>query len=179
MDLRLSDLFALALVAALLTVAAESRAQSNYYPGTATSPGAYVNPQPFSDYAQVVAVTPVYQQVQVQCGSQPNTRSGNPITDNAGVIIGGVAGGVVGSQFGKGRGNTAATIGGAVIGGAVGNQVQHGQSAPQQCVEQRAVGWQYQADYKGQRLFGQSSRPVNVGDQVRVSVTYNVTLQPM
>ena len=42
----------------------------------------------------------------------------------AGTVIGAIAGGVIGSQFGGGRGRTVATVGGAVAGGAIGRKVQ-------------------------------------------------------
>jgi uncharacterized protein YcfJ len=41
---------------------------------------------------------------------------------NAGTVGGAVVGGVIGNQFGSGKGNTAATIGGALLGGYVGNR---------------------------------------------------------
>lgn len=43
---------------------------------------------------------------------------------NAGTLIGGIAGDVIGHQIGSGRGNTAATIVGALGGAAVGNQIE-------------------------------------------------------
>lgn len=45
--------------------------------------------------------------------------------EGTGTIVGALAGGVAGNQFGKGRGNVAATVGGAVIGGIIGNQIGH------------------------------------------------------
>lgn len=45
-------------------------------------------------------------------------------TNPLGLILGGAAGGILGHQFGKGNGNTAATIGGAVIGSAIGASYQ-------------------------------------------------------
>jgi surface antigen len=48
------------------------------------------------------------------------TNRSNPL----GLILGGAAGGMLGHQFGKGKGNTAATIGGAVIGSAIGASYQ-------------------------------------------------------
>ncbi len=41
----------------------------------------------------------------------------------AGTIIGAVAGGVIGNQFGRGRGRTVATIAGVLLGGALGNRI--------------------------------------------------------
>ena len=43
--------------------------------------------------------------------------------DGFGTLIGGVAGGILGNQVGRGRGKTIATIGGALIGSLVGNNL--------------------------------------------------------
>jgi len=51
-------------------------------------------------------------------------RAGGGAPTGLGAIIGGVAGGIIGHQFGAGHGNTAATIGGAVAGGLVGNEIE-------------------------------------------------------
>lgn len=40
-----------------------------------------------------------------------------------GTVVGAVAGGVIGHQFGGGSGKTLATVGGAVAGGAIGNHI--------------------------------------------------------
>jgi surface antigen len=42
---------------------------------------------------------------------------------STGMVLGSVAGGVVGNQIGKGRGNVLATVGGAVVGGIIGSQI--------------------------------------------------------
>ena len=50
-----------------------------------------------------------------------------PVRDHdrvAGTVIGAVAGGVIGHQFGGGTGKTLATVGGAAAGGYIGNHVQ-------------------------------------------------------
>lgn len=55
-----------------------------------------------------------YPQVQVDCvGSQPILNS----------VIGGVAGGLIGNQFGKGRGRTVTTVGGVILGSAIANSL--------------------------------------------------------
>jgi surface antigen len=41
----------------------------------------------------------------------------------AGTVIGAIAGGVLGNQFGKGGGKAAATVGGIFLGGAAGNAI--------------------------------------------------------
>ena len=45
--------------------------------------------------------------------------------ETAGTILGGVAGAVIGNQFGDGKGRTAATALGAVIGATVGREIGH------------------------------------------------------
>ena len=42
---------------------------------------------------------------------------------DAGTVVGAVAGGIIGNQFGKGGGQVAATLAGAVVGGIVGNEI--------------------------------------------------------
>jgi surface antigen len=42
---------------------------------------------------------------------------------DAGTLVGAVAGGVIGNQFGRGGGRVAATLAGAVVGGIVGNEI--------------------------------------------------------
>ncbi|HEY5338700.1 MAG TPA: glycine zipper 2TM domain-containing protein [Rhizomicrobium sp.] len=41
----------------------------------------------------------------------------------AGTVLGAIAGGVIGSQFGHGGGRAAATVGGVVLGGVIGNKI--------------------------------------------------------
>ncbi|MGE3064747.1 MAG: RT0821/Lpp0805 family surface protein [Hyphomicrobiaceae bacterium] len=48
--------------------------------------------------------------------------SENPNAD-AGTVVGAVAGGIIGNQFGKGGGRVASTMAGAVVGGIVGNEM--------------------------------------------------------
>lgn len=49
-----------------------------------------------------------------------NDCAGNNAT---GTVLGAVAGGVIGNQFGHGGGRTAATVGGVILGGIVGNSI--------------------------------------------------------
>jgi surface antigen len=43
--------------------------------------------------------------------------------EDTGTVVGAIAGGVIGNQFGKGGGRVAATLAGAVVGGIVGNEI--------------------------------------------------------
>jgi uncharacterized protein YcfJ len=80
-------------------------------------------------FAEVVAakevfetvVTPHEQCEDVQVQHQAAVKDKNRI---AGTAIGAVAGGLLGSAIGGGKGKTVATIGGAAAGGYAGNQVQ-------------------------------------------------------
>lgn len=68
----------------------------------------------------------------MQCGTVEDVRvinvdkSASPL----GMVIGAVAGGLLGNTVGKGSGRTAATVVGAVAGGAVGNEVGKRNSGP-------------------------------------------------
>jgi surface antigen len=42
---------------------------------------------------------------------------------DTGTLVGAVAGGIIGNQFGKGGGRAVATVAGAVVGGIVGNEI--------------------------------------------------------
>jgi len=50
------------------------------------------------------------------CGPGASNQDG-------GTVIGAVAGGVIGNQFGHGAGRALATVGGAVVGGIIGNSI--------------------------------------------------------
>jgi uncharacterized protein YcfJ len=96
----------------------------------------------FTEYAKVLDVQPVYQEIrlrepQQQCwkeqerhivGYERITQSGNrrPNRNSAGnTIVGGLIGGVIGNQLGRGHSNrsrTGATVAGAIIGSAIGNE---------------------------------------------------------
>ncbi|HWA30835.1 MAG TPA: glycine zipper 2TM domain-containing protein [Rhizomicrobium sp.] len=41
----------------------------------------------------------------------------------AGTVLGAIAGGIIGNQFGHGGGKAAATVGGVILGGAIGNKI--------------------------------------------------------
>jgi uncharacterized protein YcfJ len=83
------------------------------------------------NYAEVVAVVPVFKTISVpreecrdQLASVPHpTKDPNQIT---GTVAGAVIGGLVGSQVGDGDGKKVATVGGAVAGGYAGKRVQEG-----------------------------------------------------
>ncbi|MDX1406086.1 MAG: glycine zipper 2TM domain-containing protein [Woeseiaceae bacterium] len=80
------------------------------------------------DYARVVSVEPVIRYVTVQtpvreCWEDVHTYTTSHYNGNkAGkTLFGAIVGGVIGHQFGSGRGNDAATVAGALIGAGVAN----------------------------------------------------------
>ena len=80
-------------------------------------------------YAQVVSSTPIKESVKTprqECRNVTVTHR-RPVQDEnriAGSVLGAVAGGVIGHQFGGGRGRDVATVVGALGGGYAGNQIQ-------------------------------------------------------
>jgi len=80
-------------------------------------------------YAQVVSATPIKETVKTprkECRNVAVTHRA-PVQDEnriVGSALGAVAGGVIGHQFGGGRGRDVATVVGALGGGYAGNQVQ-------------------------------------------------------
>jgi outer membrane lipoprotein SlyB len=89
------------------------------------------------------------------------TSDNQPI--NAGTVIGGIAGGVIGHQIGSGGGKTAATVIGTIGGAVVGNQIE----------KNKAQASRYRITVKldsGSSLIVEDKGDVNlrVGDRVRV-----------
>ncbi|HKM97538.1 MAG TPA: glycine zipper 2TM domain-containing protein [Buttiauxella sp.] len=80
-------------------------------------------------FAQVVSATPIKETVKTprqECRNVAVTHR-RPVQDENRIIgsaLGAVAGGVIGHQFGGGRGKDVATVVGALGGGYAGNQVQ-------------------------------------------------------
>ena len=80
-------------------------------------------------YAQVVSATPIKETVKTprkECRNVTVTHR-RPVQDEnrlTGSVLGAVAGGVIGHQFGGGHGKDVATVVGALGGGYAGNQVQ-------------------------------------------------------
>jgi uncharacterized protein YcfJ len=112
----------LAGAAAPAEVAAPANAADT---ASAAAPAAQVAPADAAPYALVVSVTRLAGPQQI-CTDQTVVEKRKPKDENrvAGTVIGALAGGVIGNQFGGGHGRTVATVGGAVAGGAIGRKVQ-------------------------------------------------------
>jgi uncharacterized protein YcfJ len=80
-------------------------------------------------YAQVVSATPIKETVKTprKVCQNVNVTHRRPVQDEnrlIGSALGAVAGGVIGHQFGGGRGKDVATVAGALGGGYAGHQIQ-------------------------------------------------------
>ena len=147
----------------------------------------------FVDRARVQSVQPQYEQVQVprdECTSQwqwvPESAPVAAVGANGygGVIIGGVAGGLLGNQVVKGHGREAATAAGAVIGAIAGDRLSSQNLQPHrmvqrevrscrtvQDVQQRLAGYQVAYEYRGQQYTTVTREQPGNTLPVRVSVT--------
>jgi uncharacterized protein YcfJ len=115
------------------------------------SPGAFA--QSFTDSAPVIGVRAITERIPVnreECWSEQRrgyedrqvTRQDNGAQIGPGTILGAIAGGVIGHQFGSSSGGRdRGTAAGAIVGGLVGNQVDRDNNAadPGVEVEQRPV----------------------------------------
>lgn len=109
---------------------------------TAVAANQRVPTERFTEYAKVLDVQPVYQEIRLrepreQCwteqerhivGYERITQTDNrrPHRNSTGnTIVGGIIGGVIGNQLGRGHSSssrTGATVAGAIIGSAIGNE---------------------------------------------------------
>jgi surface antigen len=75
-------------------------------------------------------------------GPGPGYHDGCGGAEATGTVVGGVAGGVIGNQFGHGGGRAAATVGGVLLVAIVGNAI-----ARDSCRDERADAYYYNRTY--------------------------------
>jgi uncharacterized protein YcfJ len=132
------------------------------------------------EFGRVLSSTPVIQQVAVPrqvCGYQPVAVQ-QP-NSGAGGVIGALAGGAIGNQFGHGGGRAAATVLGVVGGALLGNQIENNNNSPyvqnvQNCTtqtyyENRTVAYNVQYEYAGKQYNVQM--PNDPGPTIRLQLT--------
>ena len=143
---------------------------------------------PFYDQARVRGVEPRYETVNVpreECSRHwvSERRAVGPQHNPGGLVIGGVAGALLGNQVGKGHGREAATALGAVVGAVAGDRIANrdrgdsydeGPREVTTCrtvneVRNRVVGYDVTYEYRGQ-LFTTLMRD-NPGPSLRVRVS--------
>ena len=123
-----AGLAAAAMLLGLSTQALADHDNRSYRAQTVSASGYAQRSGPTYDYAQVISAQPIVRYVTVktpvrECWQETEyyTVRHRPYGSAGRTLVGAVLGGVVGHQFGSGRGNDAATVAGTLIGAAVAN----------------------------------------------------------
>ena len=101
------------------------------------------------DVGQVLRTEPLIERVPVQNQVCDQAAPATQQRGVGGAVLGGLAGAVVGSRFGKGHGREALTVAGAVGGAIAGDQIQNGSGALQPVCRQVTT---YQDQINGYRV---------------------------
>ena len=163
------------------------------FSGVANADHSETKSRPIYDYARVISSTPVIRYVTVktpvrECWQDTAyyTTYHRPPGDAGSTLVGALIGGVVGHQFGSGRGNDAATVAGALIGASIGHGAARHRAGPgygyvrtsrpiERCDtvyrdhrERRVDGYDVVYRYNGQKYA--TRMPYDPGKQIRVRV---------
>ena len=154
----------------------------------AAAPMVTVAENSFHDKARVLSSEPLYETVRVnhpeeRCWNEQVRHRGRARSDSyTPTIAGAIVGGVVGNQFGKGKGKDAMTVAGALLGASVGHDMGKtpGRSyvtSERRCEvvdhfreHQELVGYQVKYRYQGQIFHTQTRHDPGKFLNVRVSV---------
>ena len=117
--------------------------------GTTTAVLSQLSFAQVQDVGQVLRSEPLVERVPVQNQVCDQTAPAQQQRGIGGAVLGGLAGAVVGSRFGKGHGRDALTVAGAVGGAIAGDQIQNGSGAPQPACRQVTT---YQDRINGYRV---------------------------
>jgi uncharacterized protein YcfJ len=132
----------------------------------------------YTDNAQVVSATPIFERVSEPRQECTTDRAAAPQERSlVGPIVGGVAGALLGSQIGRGNGRTAAAAGGAIAGAVVGDRIDNRQTAAvpgQRCrtvesTREVVRGYTVVYRYNGRNIT--TSMPYDPGQAVKVSIS--------
>lgn len=178
----------LALAIALAATAGAAAAGPYGPQGRGWGPPAHAQaPQTRVEYAQVVRVDPIVEAYdepvsREECWVERDTyqRVERP-RSSAAPVLGAIVGGVVGNQFGDGRGRTAMTVAGAALGATVARDAQRGGEVVvgggdvERCRvvtdyqrEERVLGYDVTYDWRGELFQVQTDR--HPGDRIRMRV---------
>jgi uncharacterized protein YcfJ len=181
-----------AMLLGLSTQAFADHDNRSYRAATVSSKGYARHQGPVYDYADVVSVRPIVRYVTVttpvrECWQDTEyyTADRRPAGSAGSTLVGAIVGGVVGHQFGSGRGNDAATVAGSLIGAAIGNDVARRRANGYEAVqysrpvtrcethyseqqEERIDGYEVLYRYKGQKY--STRMPHDPGRRIRVRV---------
>ena len=143
------------------------------------------------EYAQVLDVRPIYREVKVstpirECWEEPvyHTRS-QPHKSASGMLVGGLLGGIVGHQFGSGRGNKVATAAGTLIGAKIGHDAVNGHVQPEKtlagyeerCKTRHRVSYEevldgYDVSYEYRGRSYRIEMPYDPGEHIKMRIQF-------
>ena len=142
------------------------------------------------DYAKVTNVEPLYRTVRIntprqECWDEERVNYNQGYRSGTPMIIGGLIGGALGHQIGKGRGKDVATVAGALLGGSIARDVQQKNSGGRTntyfetvCrtvddyhTEERIEGYRVSYKYRGQIYTSRMDREPGKRVRVRVRVS--------
>ncbi len=152
--------------------------------------GAATSGHGFMGKARVIDAEPLYETVEIarpvtECWTERVTHSSHNPGKYIAPIAGGILGGVVGNQFGGGRGRTALTVAGTLLGASVGHEYNRSHHRPRSSVEhvrhcetvdryeqeQQLVGYRVKYRYEGQTYYTETTEHPGKFIPVRVRVT--------
>jgi uncharacterized protein YcfJ len=152
--------------------------------------GAAVSGHGFVGKAKVIEAEPLYETVEVanpvtECWTERVTRNNHRRGSYTAPLAGGIVGGVVGNQFGGGRGKTVLTVAGALLGASMGHDyntshyrgrprvenVRHCETVDRYEQEQQLVGYRVKYRYEGQTYYTQTTEYPGKFIPVRVKVS--------
>jgi uncharacterized protein YcfJ len=152
--------------------------------------GAAVSGHGFVGKAKVIEAEPLYETVEVanpvtECWTERVTRNNHRRGSYTAPLAGGIVGGVVGNQFGGGRGKTVLTVAGALLGASMGHDyntshyrgrprvenVRHCETVDRYEQEQQLVGYRVKYRYEGQTYYTRTTEYPGKFIPVRVKVS--------
>ena len=184
----------LAAAAMLLGLSTQAIADHDHrsYRATTVSTSGYARSRgPVYDYAKVISVKPIVRYVSVttpvkECWQDTEYYTVRHRAPGAAgsTLFGAIVGGVVGHQFGSGRGNDAATVAGTLLGAAIANDavnrnggsyetthsrpVRRCETQYREHKEKRIDGYDVLYRYRGQKYA--TRMPNDPGDRIRIRV---------
>ena len=193
MNRKTSAMIGIAAVAALGFAGPASADHKRGYERTSATTATYANNRGGAkyDYARVISAEPIVRYVTVstpvrECYEDVEYYRVERDRPNVGAstLFGAVVGGVIGHQFGSGRGNDAATVAGTLVGAAIANDaakrrypardleysrpVERCRTTYQEREEERIDGYRVVYRYNGQRY--STRMPYDPGNEIRVRV---------
>jgi len=143
----------------------------------------------FTGTVKVTQVVPIYRTVRIaepreECYEKEVYYRNNGYVSATPMIAGGVIGGILGNQFGRGNGKTVMTVAGTVLGGSIGRDIghnnqtytQHGPQTETHCEiindyreEEQIDGYRVTYRYHGKKF--NTTLPYHPGKRVKLDVS--------